>query len=37
MESVCMGATARCISGASLLPFTVIKTRFEVITCVIQR
>ena len=33
MESVCMGATARCISGASLLPFTVIKTRFEVITC----
>lgn len=29
LESVAMGAGARCISGATMLPFTVVKTRFE--------
>lgn len=29
LESMCMGAGARSVSGLSTLPFTVIKTRFE--------
>lgn len=29
VEAICLGLTARCISGATLLPVTVVKTRFE--------
>lgn len=29
IESMAMGVCARCISGFSMLPFTVVKTRFE--------
>lgn len=29
LESMAMGICARCISGFSMLPFTVVKTRFE--------
>lgn len=29
LESVCLGMTARCMSGAALIPITVVKTRFE--------
>lgn len=29
LESVCMGGLARSVSGLTMLPFTVIKTRFE--------
>ncbi|XP_062853398.1 mitochondrial glycine transporter B isoform X1 [Trichomycterus rosablanca] len=28
-ESVLLGAAARCVAGVTMLPFTVIKTRFE--------
>jgi len=28
-ESMCLGAFARCISGVSMLPFTVVKCRYE--------
>lgn len=29
LESMCIGACARAISGLTMLPFTVVKTRFE--------
>ena len=32
LESIMLGATARSISGVTMIPFTVIKTRFEVST-----
>lgn len=30
MQAVCLGITARSMSGALLIPITVVKTRFEV-------
>ena len=30
LEGVCLGVTSRALSGMALIPFTVVKTRFEV-------
>lgn len=31
LEALVLGASARCVSGVVLMPFTVMKTRFEVL------
>lgn len=36
-ESVLMGACARTIVGITLLPFTVLKARFEVICLLVYK